>query len=166
MHGIEALCVIAAGGQGVRHSRGGRDRRDLRPARGFEVAGGSKQALDAIAAAVPRKLLMVCCHEGRARLAAVRHGLQVGAQWVPEDQLAYHAFRRLACRGVGGLVRPGAVRRRPVEDVDARLRKKTDYRSWKPQAAQLKRKYAKEVQPVKRNAALKSFAPSGPNFPP
>ena len=63
--------------------------------------------------------------------------------------IAYYAFRRLACRGVGDDA--------SVEDVDARLAKEKRIQELEAQAAQLKRKYAKEVQPSKRNAAFKAY---------
>ena len=116
-----------------------------------------ERALAAIAQAVPRKLLMVCCHEGRARLAAMRHGLQVGAQWVPEDQLHITLSGTSLAEVWEGLCAQVLFDDASVEDVDARLAKEKRIQELEAQAAQLKRKYAKEVQPSKRNAAFKAY---------
>lgn len=116
-----------------------------------------KQALDAIAAAVPRKLLMVCCHEGTAQLAVVRKGLRVGVRRIAEDEL------NLELRGANlvevwdGLCAQVLFNDAGIPDVDARMRKEKRIAELEAEAVKLERKYAKEVQPAKRNAAYKEF---------
>ncbi|MFQ6942782.1 MAG: DUF4391 domain-containing protein [Collinsella intestinalis] len=144
-------------GGGLRHSGGGRDRRISVLRVDLKTGAVPERALAAITQAVPRKLLLVCCHEGRARLAAMRYGLQVGAQWVPEDQLHITLFGASLAEVWEGLCAQVLFDDASVEDVDARLAKEKRIQELEAQAAQLKRKYAKEVQPSKRNAAFKAY---------
>ena len=156
--GIEALCVVAAikeAACGIPAADGIDEISVLRV--DLKTDTVPERALAAITQAVPRKLLMVCCHEGRARLAAMRHGLQVGAQWVPEDQLHITLSGASLAEVWEGLCAQVLFDDVSVEDVDARLAKEKRIQELEAQAAQLKRKYAKEVQPSKRNAAFKAY---------
>ena len=87
----------------------------------------------------------------------MRHGLQVGAQWAPEDQLHITLSGSSLAEVWEGLCAQVLFDDASVEDVDARLAKEKRIQELEAQAAQLKRKYAKEVQPSKRNAAFKAY---------
>ncbi len=159
--GIEALCVVAAikeAACGIPAADGIDEISVLRV--DLKTDTVPERALAAITQAVPRKLLMVCCHEGQARLAAMRHGLQVGAHWAPEDQLHITlsgASLAEVWEGLCAQVLFNDASVENVENVDARLEKEKRIQELEAQAAQLKRKYAKEVQPSKRNAAVKAY---------
>ena len=158
IHGIEGLCVVAAIKEstcGIPAADGIEEVSVLR----VELKSGEvpERALAAITQAVPRKLLMVCCYEGRARLAAMRHGLQVGAQWAPEDQLHIALSGSSLAEMWEGLCAQVLFDDASVEDVDARLATEKRIQELEAQTAQLKRRYAKEVQPSKRNAAYKAY---------
>ena len=156
--GTEALCAVAAikeAACGIPAADGIDEISVLRV--DLKTDAVPERALAAIAQAVPRKLLMVCCHEGRAHLAAMRHGLQVGVQWVPEDQLHITLSGASLAEVWEGLCAQVLFDDASVEDVDARLAKEKRIQELEAQAAQLKRKYAKEVQPSKRNAAFKAY---------
>ena len=133
--GIEALCVVAA----IKEA-----------ACGIPAADGideiSVLRVDLKTDAVPERAL-----------AAVRHGLQVGAQWVPEDQLHITLSGASLAEVWEGLCAQVLFDDASVEDVDARLATEKRIQELEAQTAQLKRKYAKEVQPSKRNAAFKAY---------
>ena len=152
--GIEALCVVAAikeAACGIPAADGIDEISVLRV--DLKTDTVPERVLAAVTQAVPRKLLMVCCHEGRARLAA----MQVGAQWVPEDHLHITLSGASLAEVWEGLCAQVLFDDASVEDVDERLAKEKRIRELEAQAAQLKRKYAKEVQPSKRNAAFKAY---------
>lgn len=157
-HGIDALCVVGAVKEatcGIPAAEGVEEISVLRvDLKSREVP---KQALDAIAAAVPRKLLMVCCHEGMAQLAAVRRGLHVGVRWVSEDELNIELIGTTLAEVWDGLCAQVLFDDVDVPDVDARMRKEKRIAELEAEAVRLERKYAKEVQPAKRNAAYKEF---------
>lgn len=87
----------------------------------------------------------------------MRHGLQVGGQWVPEDQLHIMLSGASLAEVWEGLCAQVLFDDASVEDVDARLAKEKRIQELEAQASQLKRKYAKEVQPSKRNVAYKAY---------
>lgn len=156
--GIESLCVVAAIKEatcGIPAADGIDEISVLRV--DLKTGEVPERALASITQAVPRKLLMACCHEGSARLAAMRHGLRVGAQWVPEDKLHVTLSGASLAEVWEGLCAQVLFDDASVEDVDARLAKEKRIQELEAQAAQLKRKYAKEVQPSKRNAAFKAY---------
>lgn len=156
--GIESLRVVAAIKEatcGIPAADGIEEVSVLRV--DLKTAEVPERALAAIAGAVPRKLLMVCCHEGNARLAAMRHGLQVGAQWVPEVQLHIALSGTSLAEVWEGLCAQVLFDDVSVCDVDARMAQEKRITELEAQVAQLKRKYAKEVQPSKRNAAYKAY---------
>ena len=157
VHGIDALCVVGAVKEatcGIPAAEGVEEISVLRvDLKSREVP---RQALDAIAAAVPRKLLMVCCHEGMAQLAVVRKGLRVGVRRIAEDELNLELRGANLAEVWDGLCAQVLFNDAGIPDVDARMRKER-IAELEAEAVKLERKYAKEVQPVKRNAAYKEF---------
>lgn len=156
--GIEALCVVAAikeAACGIPAADGIDEISVLRV--DLKTDTVPERALAAVTQAVPRKLIIVCCHAGRARLAVMRHGLKVSAQWAPEDQLHITLSGASLAEVWEGLCAQVLFDDASVEDVDARLAKGKRIQELEAQAAQLKRKYAKEVQPSKRNAVFKAY---------
>ncbi len=115
------------------------------------------KALDAIVSAVPRKLLMVCCYEGYARLAAVRDGLHIGVRRIAEEQLNIELRGASLAEVWDGLCAQVLFDDADVEDVDARMEREKNRAELEATVAKLKRKYAKEVQPAKRNAAFRAY---------
>lgn len=115
------------------------------------------RALEAIASAVPRKLLMVCCHDGAAQLAAVRHGVRVGARRIAEGRLHIELKGASLAEVWNSLCAQVLFDDADVEDVDARMAQEKRIAELEKEAVKLERKYAKEVQPAKRNAAFKAY---------
>ena len=144
VHGIDALCVVGAVKEatcGIPAAEGVEEISVLRAdLKSREVP---KQALDAIAAAVPRKLLMVCCH--------------VGARWVSEDELNIELIGTTLAEVWDGLCAQVLFDDAGIPDVDARMRKEKRIAELEAEVVKLERKYAKEVQPAKRNAAFKAY---------
>ena len=158
VHGIDALCVIGAVKEatcGIPAAEGVEEISVLRvDLKSREVP---RQALDAIAAAVPRKLLMVCCHEGMAQLAVVRKGLRVGVRRIAEDELNLELRGANLAEVWDGLCAQVLFDDVSVADVDARLAREKRISELEAKVAKLERNYAKEVQPAKRNAAFKAY---------
>lgn len=158
VHGIDALCVVGAVKEatcGIPAAEGVEEISVLRvDLKSREVP---RQALDAIAAAVPRKLLMVCCHEGMAQLAVVRKGLRVGVRRIAEDELNLELRGANLAEVWDGLCAQVLFDDVDVPDVDACMRKEKRIAELEAEAVKLERKYAKEVQPAKRNAAFKAY---------
>ena len=158
VHGIDVLCVVGAVKEatcGIPAAEGVEEISVLRAdLKSREVP---KQALDAIAAAVPRKLLMVCCHEGMAQLAVVRKGLRVGVRRIAEDELNLELRGANLAEVWDGLCAQVLFDDVDVPDVDACMRKEKRIAELEAEAVKLERKYAKEVQPAKRNAAFKAY---------
>lgn len=158
VHGIDALCVVGAVKEatcGIPAAEGVEEISVLRAdLKSREVP---KQALDAIAAAVPRKLLMVCCHEGMAQLAVVRKGLRVGVRRIAEDELNLELRGANLAEVWDGLCAQVLFDDAGIPDVDACMRKEKRIAELEAEAVKLERKYAKEVQPAKRNAAFKAY---------
>lgn len=158
VHGVESLCVVAA----IKESACGipaADGIDEISVLRVDLKTGEvpERALAAIAGAVPRKLLMVCCHEGLAQLAVVRHGLQAGVRRVAEEDLIITLAGANLAAVWEGLCAQVLFDDVSVDDVDARMAREKRIAELEAQVVQLKRKYAKEVQPSKRNAAYKAY---------
>lgn len=158
IHGIEGLCVVAAIKEstcGIPAADGIEEVSVLR----VELKSGEvpERALAAIAAAVPRKLLLVCCHNGMAQLAVVRGRLRVGARRIAEDELNIALVGANLAEVWEGLCAQALFDDASVVDVDARLAQEKRIAELEAEVASLKRKYAKEVQPSKRNAAFKAY---------
>lgn len=155
--GIESLCVVAAIKEsvcGIPAADGIEEISVLRV--DLKTGEVPMRALGTIAAAVPRKLLMVCCFEGTVRLAVVRHGLQVSAQWAPEETLHIMLAGASLSQVWEGLCAQVLFDDATVADVDARMAREKRIAELEAEASRLKRKYAKEVQPSKRNEAFKA----------
>lgn len=158
VHGIEELRVIASVKEatcGILAGGGIEEISVLRIA--LKTDEPPCKALDAIASAVPRKLLMVCCYEGYARLAAVRDGLHIGVRRIAEEQLNIELRGASLAEVWDGLCAQVLFDDADVEDVDARMEREKNRAELEAAVAKLKRKYAKEVQPAKRNAAFKEY---------
>lgn len=158
VHGIEGMRVVAAVKEatcGIPAAEGIEEISVLRvDLKSREVP---ERALDAIACAVPRKLLMACCFEGATRLAAVRRGLHVSARWVPEDELNIALAGASLAEVWEGVCAQVLFDDASVADVDARMAREKRISELEARAAKLERNYAKEVQPAKRNAAFKAY---------
>ena len=156
--GIEALCVVAAikeAACGIPAADGIDEISVLRV--DLKTDTVPERALAAVTQAVPRKLLWC---------AAMRAGRALppcatACKWVPSwcsrinCILRFPAPRLPRC---GRAYAPRCCSTTPsVEDVDARLATEKRIQELEAQTAQLKRKYAKEVQPSKRNAAFKAY---------
>ncbi|MDO4443206.1 MAG: DUF4391 domain-containing protein [Slackia sp.] len=158
VHSIESLCVVGAIKKatcGIPAAEGIDEVSVLR----VDLKTGEipHSALDAIVAAVPRKLLMACCHEGRARLAVVRGDLRVSERWIAEEELHIELKGASLVEVWDGLCAQVLFDDANVEDVDARMAKEKKIVELEAEVAKLERRYAKEVQPAKRNAAFKAF---------
>ena len=157
VHGIEGMRVVAAVKEatcGIPAAEGIEEISVLRvDLKSREVP---ERALDAIACAVPRKLLMTCCFEGATRLAVVRRGLHVSARWVPEDELDIALAGASLAEVWEGMCAQVLFDDASVADVDARLAREKRISELEARVAKLERNYAKEVQPAKRNAAFKA----------
>lgn len=158
VHGIEELRVIASVKEatcGIPASGGVEEISVLRIA--LKTDELPRKALDAIASAVPRKMLMACCHEGRACLAVVRDGLRVSERWIAEEQMNIELRGALLAEVWDGLCTQVLFDDVEVEDVDARMAQEERIAELEAEVIKLKRKYAKEVQPAKRNAAFRTY---------
>lgn len=158
VHGIEELRVVASIKEatcGIPASGGIEEISVLRIA--LKTNELPCEALDAVASAVPRKLLMVCCCEVRARLAVVRDGLRVSGQWIAEEQLNIELRGASLAEVWDGLCAQVLFDDAEVEDVDARMAQEERIAELEAEVIKLKRKYAKEVQPAKRNAAFRVY---------
>lgn len=158
VHGIEGMRVVAAVKEatcGIPAAEGIEEISVLRvDLKSREVP---ERALDAIACAVPRKLLMACCFEGATRLAVVRRGLHVSTRWVPEDELNIALAGASLAEVWEGLCAQVLFDDVEVEDVDARMAQEERIAELEAEVIKLKRKYAKEVQPAKRNIAFRAY---------
>lgn len=158
VHGIEGLCVVAAikeSACGIPAADGIEEISVLR----VELKSGEvpERALAAIAAAVPRKLLLVCCHNGMAQLAVMRGHLRVGVRRIAEDELNIALSGANLAEAWEGLCAQALFGDASVADVDARLAQEKRITELETEVASLKRKYAREVQSSKRNAAFKAY---------
>lgn len=158
VHGIEGMRVVAAVKEatcGIPAAEGIDEISVLRiDLKSSEVP---ERALDAIACAVPRKLLIACCFEDATRLAVVRCGLRVSARWVPEDELNIALAGASLAEVWEGMCAQVLFDDASVADVDARMAREKRISELEAKVAKLERNYAKEVQPAKRNAAYKEF---------
>lgn len=158
VHGIEELRVVASIKEatcGIHTSGSIEEISVLRIA--LKTDELPRKALDAIASAVPRKMLVVCCCEGRARLVVVRDGLRVSERWIAEGQLNIELRGASLAEVWDGLCAQVLFDDVEVEDVDARMAQEERIAELEAEAIKLKRKYAKEVQPAKRNAAFRTY---------
>ncbi len=156
--GIESLCVVAA----IKESAC-----DIPAADGIEeisvlrvdlkTSEVPEQALAAIAQVVPRKLLMVCCYGGVVQLAVVRGRLRVGVRRIAEDELNITLAGANLAEVWESLCAQALFGDADVADVDARLAQEKRIAELEAEVVSLKRKWAKEVQPSKRNAAFKAY---------
>ena len=90
-------------------------------------------------------------------MAAVRRGLHVGARWVSEDELNIELAGASLAEVWDGLCAQVLFDDAGVPDVDARMAREKRISELEAEAVKLERKYAKEVQPAKRNAAFKAY---------
>lgn len=158
VHGIEELRVVASIKEatcGIPTSGSIEEISVLRIA--LKTDELPRKALDAIASVVPRKMLMACCHEGRARLAVVRDGLRVSERWIAEKQMNIELRGASLAEVWDGLCAQVLFDDVEVEDVDARMAQEERIAELEAEVIKLKRKYAKEVQPAKRNAAFRTY---------
>lgn len=158
VHGIEELRVIASVKEttcGIPAGEGIEEISVLRIA--LKTDELPCKALDAIVSAVPRKLLMVCCYEGCACLAAVRDRLHVGVRRIAEEQLNIELRGTSLAEVWDGLCAQVLFDDVEVEDVDACMAQEERIAELEAEVIKLKRKYAKEVQPAKRNAAFRTY---------
>lgn len=158
VHGIEELRVVASIKEatcGIPVSGGIGEISVLRIA--LKTDELPRKALDAIASAVPRKMLMACCREGRARLAVLRDGLRVSERWIVEKQLNIELRGASLAEVWDGLCARVLFDDAEVEDVDARMAQEERIAELEAEVIKLKRKYAKEVQPAKRNIAFRAY---------
>lgn len=158
VHGIEELRVIASVKEATCGIPAGGSVEEISVLRiALKTDEPPCKALDAIVSAVPRKLLMVCCYEGYARLAAVRDGLRIGVRRIAEEQLNIELKGASLAEVWDGLCAQVLFDDADVEDVDARMEREKNVAELEAAVAKLKRKYAKEVQPAKRNAAFRAY---------
>ena len=158
VHGIEELRVIASVKEATCGIPAGGSVEEISVLRiALKTDEPPCKALDAIVSAVPRKLLMVCCHEGYARLAAVRDGLHIGVRRIAEEQLNIELKGASLVEVWDGLCAQVLFDDADVEDVDARMEREKNVAELEAAVVKLKWKYAKEVQPAKRNAAFRAY---------
>lgn len=160
VRGIEGLRVVAAIKEatcGIPATKGVQEISVMEVMlKGTEVP---ERALDAIAVAVPRKVLFVCRSEDRVRLAVRRDRLYVG-EWLPEDGLSLS----LAGADLGAvwdaLCAQAIFGDTNGTDIDSRISRKRRMAALYAEIRQLEKKHAREVQPAKRNALFKQLRAS------
>lgn len=158
VNGIEELCVVGS----VKESTcgipaaGGIDEISILRV-GLKQPDIPRKALDAIASAVPRKLLMVCSHGDWVQLAVVRKGLQVGARRIVINDFYLMLKGTTLSEVWDGLCAQTMFDDTSVVDVDARMAREKRVSELEAQVIQLERKYAREVQPGRRNTAFKEY---------
>lgn len=158
VNGIESSCVVGA----IKESTCG-----IPAAEGIEEISVLRidlktpevpcSALDAIAAAVPRKMLMACCHDGWVQFAAVRRGLRVAPRKAAEHEISIALAGPTLSKVWDGLCAQVIFDDAGVDDVDVRIQKEKRIVELEAEVSKLERKYAREVQPAKRNAAFKAY---------
>lgn len=155
VHGIEGLRVVASIKEatcGIPAAGGVDEILVLRVE--LRVPSLPERALTAMQDAVPRPLLLACCHGGDVRTAVVRRGagLRISASWKPEDALKLTLAGATLARVWDSLCAQVIFGDANGVGIDARIARDKRIAELEAYAAQLERKHGREGQVAKRNA--------------